>query len=243
MKSIAIIIPFFNEAERFTVEEYETSFAPYSELTFLLVNDGSSDGTGHLLNKLALKLSNVQVLHLEKNQGKAEAVRKGSLKLLDQGKFEFIGYFDADLATPLSQLTLFREAMQNPGNQLWFGSRIKRAGAEILRNPTRHYSGRVIATIVNIFILKIPIYDTQCGAKILTRKIASEVFENPFISRWFFDIEIVARLQQVYSRQELKKMIFEIPLTKWTEKGSTKIRVKDILLIPLHLIKIRMKYS
>jgi dolichyl-phosphate beta-glucosyltransferase len=64
----------------------------------------------------------------------------------------------------------------------------------IERKPLRHYLGRIVATIISLY-LKIRIYDTQCGAKILKREYAAHVFKDPFLSRWLFNVEILKRLQ------------------------------------------------
>ncbi len=241
MKNITLIIPCFNEEFRFPKQEFSEFFKKSEGINFLFVNDGSADNTKVILDLLS-EDENIQVIHLNENLGKAEAIRTGVLFALKNLDSEFIGYFDADLATPLEQLLLFQDAIGMPNRKVIYGSRIKRAGSTIDRNGFRHYSGRVIATIINIFILDIPVYDTQCGAKLISRSIAEDVFKEPFISRWLFDVEILGRLQNKYNQDELFSMVYEVPLTKWQEKGKTKIRVFDMLMIPIELMKIYRKY-
>lgn len=242
MKNITLIIPCYNEEFRFPIKEF-SEFCNISEgISFLFINDGSSDNTRGILDSLSKDKENIQVIHLEENIGKAEAVRAGVLFTIKNQGSKFIGYFDADLATPLEQLFLFQEAIRNSSRKVIYGSRIKRAGSNIERNGFRHYSGRVIATIINIFILNIPVYDTQCGAKLISTSIAKDIFKDPFISRWLFDVELLGRLQNKYDQKELISMVYEVPLTEWKEKGNTKIRILDILMIPLELMKIYNKY-
>lgn len=242
MKNITLIIPCYNEELRFPVKEFSEFYNIAEGISFLFINDGSLDNTGRILESLSEDKNNIHVIHLKENIGKAEAIRAGVLFTIKNQDSEFIGYFDADLATPLEQLFLFQEALRNPSRKVIYGSRIKRAGSTIVRNGFRHYSGRVIATIINIFILEIPVYDTQCGAKLISTSVAKDIFKEPFISRWLFDVEILGRLQNKYNQEELLAMVYEVPLTKWKEKGETKIRFLDIFKIPIELVKIYNKY-
>lgn len=241
MKKISIIIPCFNEEFRFPVKEFLEFYASGEDINFLFVNDGSKDKTKELLDSIALGRSSIQVLHLKQNLGKAEAIRSGVLFLKEENQ-DYIGYLDADLATPLNQLSLMREILGNTSLKVVFGSRIKRAGATIIRSSFRHYTGRVIATIVNNLILSIPVYDTQCGAKMISTPIAKDIFKDPFISKWLFDVELLCRLQKRYNRKDLTEMVYEIPLTQWMEKGNSKIKFRDVVLIPFHLFNIYRKY-
>lgn len=244
MKNLAIVLPCYNESERFSVDEIMEEINIFPEVHFLFVNDGSTDKTGKILEDLCKRKENSEVLHLKTNVGKGEAVRRGMLKLLSHSQYLYIGYFDSDFATPLNQLTLFFDHIKNnKKSQFLFGSRIKRAGAYIDRNQWRHYSGRIIATIINNSIVNIPIYDTQCGAKILTSNLARELFKEPFISKWLFDVELIARLQTKYSHREVLEMVYEIPLMIWEEKGNSKIKFKDVLQIPSQLLKINNRYK
>lgn len=242
--NLAIVFPCYNEGKRFSADLFLSEITHFPEVDFLFVDDGSIDDTFSILNELSKARKNIKVIKLNRNKGKAEAVRYGILNILTSDKYSHVGYFDADLATPLNQLTLFLEHLeQDNAHRILFGSRIKRAGATIQRNQIRHYSGRFITTLVNNSIVKIPVYDTQCGAKIMTVDLAKEVFYEPFISKWLFDIEIIARLQESYNYDQVIKMIYEVPLTVWIEKGNTKIRLKDLMRLPLQLLRIHWKYK
>src|SRR5690349_8563673 len=97
-----VVVPCYNEEHRLPVQAFE-EFVSSHDVEFLFVNDGSRDGTLKLLQSLAK--SNPQrfaVLDLERNRGKAEAVRRGILAAADR-KPDFVGFWDADLATPLDQ--------------------------------------------------------------------------------------------------------------------------------------------
>lgn len=235
MKTV-IIIPFYNEVERINLENFHQIFNGFQRYNFLLVDDGSSDKTIDILEQFKLKFSNIEVLKLERNVGKAEAIRSAVLSILDA---DFISYYDADLATPFLELDkLIQFSTQNPNYKMVMGARIKLIGNGVKRSLKRHYFGRIFATIVSQFVLKVPVYDTQCGAKVIDFKTAKQIFEKPFVSKWLFDVELLKRLQKTH---DLKKVVREIPLEEWEEIGNSKIRFSDFLKIPYELFKIYRK--
>lgn len=239
-KALLIIIPFFNEALRITPLELSATFTTYNNYTFLLVNDGSSDATATLLNDIKNTCTNVQVLHLAQNAGKAQAIRQGVLQP-GSAQYSYIGYMDADMATPVKEMDgIMHFATQNPHYTFIMGSRIKKMGNTIIRNTTRHYFGRFFATIVSNLIIKEPVYDTQCGAKIIATPLALQLFKDPFITKWLFDVELLLRFK--LSDINFSTKVYEYNLDTWIEKGHSKITLKDLLGFPVQLLKIYNRY-
>ena len=120
-------------------------------------------------------------------------------------------------------------------------SRIKRLGASVERNRKRHILGRVFSTFASI-ILKLPVYDTQCGAKIVCTSVIDDAFEHTFITKWLFDIEIIARLRNKYP-EKILHILFEHPITQWKDVSGSKLKLKHMLKVPFELIKIKRKYN
>ena len=235
---IVIVIPFYNEVARINLENFHQIFNGFPHYNFLLVDDGSSDKTIDVLEKFKSEFSTIEVLKLAKNVGKAEAIRSAVLSISDA---DFIAYYDADLATPFSELDkLIQFSVQNPNYKMVMGARIKLIGNGVKRSLKRHYFGRIFATIVSQFVLNVAVYDTQCGAKVIDYQIAKQIFEKPFISKWLFDVELLKRLQKIHN---LKEVVKEIPLEKWEEIGNSKIKVGDLLRIPFQLFQIYRKYE
>ena len=81
----------------------------------------------------------------------------------------------------------------------------------------------------------IPVYDSQCGAKIFTKDYAKKIFEKPMSTNWLFDIEILMRLDKLTI---VKESVFELPLNEWVHKSDSKIGFKDSLSIIKDLIKL-----
>lgn len=228
---IIIVVPCYNEEERLPVEEFRSYHALAENLRFLFVDDGSTDGTRRVIEELASENPvRFRAHSLEKNSGKAEAVRQGLLLALDEGA-ELVGFWDADLATPLDEIPRFLKAIESqPALEMAIGSRVSLLGREINRKRSRHYIGRAFATVASLW-LGIGVYDTQCGAKLFRdtptlRRILSKRFQ----ARWLFDVEILARYLQLLHRKGVgnpEKGIIEIPLHRWIDVKGSKVKATD----------------
>lgn len=238
MESTTLIIPCFNEADRL-------NFAPFEarkDIQFLFVNDGSTDNTTQVIQEAIAKnqSDHMELLSLEQNSGKAQAVRKGVLHLTENQsglkETQWVGFWDADLATPLEEIDNFFRYKELNGDVvgLW-GSRVYRLGASIRRSLKRHIFGRLFAWSIK-FLLNVDAYDTQCGAKVFHRSILQTAFEKPFISRWIFDVEILLRIGP--------KRLLECPVKSWIDVEGSKLNVAKVSLrILKDLFSIRSYYT
>jgi glycosyltransferase involved in cell wall biosynthesis len=242
MPKIYVVVPCYNEASRLPVDSFLKFGRMYPNVMFCFVNDGSTDSTINVLHQLQEQIpGSVLVLDNKVNQGKAETVRVGMTHIIQNTAAEYLSFLDADLATPIDEiLRLYEEQAKYQSAEMVLASRIKRLGANIDRSGIRHIMGRVMATFVSI-LFKIPIYDSQCGAKVIKRELAAEIFKEPFISKWLFDIELVIRARQFRNNQITH--LLEVPLNEWVEKGDSRIKLKDVLVFPYHLLKIRLHYK
>ena len=251
-----IVIPCYNEADRLNVAAFQEFAAERgrashgesadSDTGFLFVDDGSSDSTAQVLQSLHESCPNTfQALYLQRNSGKAEAVRQGMLRAFESDA-RYVGFWDADLATPLADIEQFAAVLDdNPTLQTVFGSRVNLLGRSVRRNLLRHYIGRVFATLAAA-VLRLGVYDTQCGAKLFRNTSENcEIFESPFLSRWIFDVEIVARLITRYrssSTPSIREVIFEYPLMRWDDVAGSKLTLFDFFVVGLDLWRINWHY-
>ncbi len=242
MQSKAIVVPCYNECGRLPFNKFVEYSSKYNDILFLFVNDGSNDDTRNLIHKIKeLSLGNIHVLSLPRNVGKAESVRKGINYIINEMSIEYVGFLDADLSTPLIEIGHMFEVISKNNYSMVIGSRIKRMGSNIERYFHRHYLGRIFATFASI-ILKINIYDTQCGAKIVKSDVASHIFKERFISKWLFDIEIIARTILLFGRKLAVRSIYEFPLTQWKHVSGSKLSFLSIVRAPIELLQIYLKY-
>jgi glycosyltransferase involved in cell wall biosynthesis len=245
MADTTIVIPCYNEADRLDVETFiaHTLFDPPHR--FLFVNDGSTDATLDVLRDLnAYDAERFEYLDLPQNGGKAEAVRRGVLAAMDRSP-RYVGYWDADLATPLDEIEPFRRILEDRDDlAIVLGARIRMLGRSIHRKPHRHALGRVFATAAS-WTLGLGVYDTQCGAKLFrVNEAARRAFEQPFITGWIFDVELLARMLVAHGDElpALEEAIFEQPLMRWEDVGGSKVRPRDFFKAFFELVAIYRTY-
>ncbi len=238
-----ITIPCYNEANRLPFSELVEDFSRSNWMYLCFVDDGSTDNTLDLLGVIKKQFPDrVLIIRWAQNRGKAEAVRTGILSSLQTFSPEFVGFLDADLATPLAEVERFLEiAGRFTAINMFSGCRFKRLGADIDRFWWRHYLGRIFATAASIS-LGLPVYDTQCGAKVFRSEEAAYLFREPFSSRWFFDVEIFARMIRRWGKSQAAKQIMEVPLEKWKDRSGSKVKFRTYLLGFVDLLKIHFLY-
>ena len=228
---LLLVVPCYNEAERFPVESFATFLETHPRFGLMLVNDGSRDDTMAMLTRLAARYpSQASVLDLQPNGGKAEAVRRGLLAAIERGP-GLVGFWDADLATPLDAVDLFERLLAGRPDIEWvIGARVKLLGRQVERQAVRHYLGRIFATAASV-TLGIPIYDTQCGAKLFRVTDAlRDSLEQRFGSRWVFDVELIGRFISRLAANgttDPSNRLYEYPLLKWVDVQGSKVKPTD----------------
>jgi dolichyl-phosphate beta-glucosyltransferase len=222
---VHVVVPCYEEGARLDRQAFSRFIGRQPDVVFTLVNDGSRDNTLEVLEEIrACHPNRVRVLDLPVNVGKAEAVRRGINAAVAEGP-AYVGYWDADLATPLESIPDLAKVLDDHQQiDIVLGARVLLLGRRIERKPMRHLAGRVFATGASL-TLGLPVYDTQCGAKILRRgPLVDKLFERPFNSRWIFDVEMIARyLQEGGTMQGL----YEASLPEWTDVAGSKVRPID----------------
>lgn len=244
MTHAIVVVPCFDEEKRLDVGTFRRFIADHDGIDFIFINDGSRDETLRVLESLRDDSpSRVSVLDLQPNRGKAEAVRNGMVAALER-KPDFAGFWDADLATPLDEIPIFVRILDtHPGINMVFGARVRLLGRDIRRHASRHYFGRIGATLISQ-TLQLAVYDTQCGAKLFRAgSDAMHVFSTPFLSRWIFDVEIVARYIRLWGRETASRAIYEYPVRVWHDVQGSKIRGRDFLRSLRDLRRIRRAYK
>ena len=242
LNEIAIIIPVYNEANRFDIKEFSFFAKNHSNIYWYFVDDGSTDLTNLLINQLkdSLPLVNIQLLKLETNQGKAEAVRTGVLCALSAHKYSYIGFIDGDLQIPLKQIPKLYKAVKSKAFDMAFSVRDFRRDFNVFKYRSVISYGMFFLN-KSILNFEIPIRDSQCGCKLFSAHVAELLFNDPFISNWLFDIEILLRYKK--SKHFSEGNIIQVPLQKLNKSRDSKLKILENLHLIFDFIKIKRSYQ
>ena len=244
---VVLVVPCHDEAARLRPDAFSAFARASPETRVLFVDDGSGDDTLTVLRALRDDHpERVDVLALPTNVGKAEAVRLGMLAGCDLDA-RFVAFWDADLATPLDHVAMFREVFASkPEVDMVFGARVGLLGRRIRRSMRRHYMGRVFATLASC-ALGMAVYDTQCGAKMFraTDELRA-VLRRPFETRWVFDCEMIGRYAALRRGRDgqmpVHESIYEFPLMRWEDVAGSKVRATDVVKMAWGLWRVRLRY-
>jgi glycosyltransferase involved in cell wall biosynthesis len=241
--TLIIVVPCFNESQRIPTNEFISFLKKDNHTKIVFSDDGSTDNTIQVLKEIQnSNKDKVFIVSSNQNQGKAEAVREGVLFCFRNDlDFDSIAYLDADLSTSLEEC-LFISNEINENILFSFGSRILKIDTNIERKLFRHLTGRIIATIISE-MLRITVYDTQCGCKVFKQSLAKEVFREKFISKWLFDVEIFYRIIHLYDRVKIQNISKEIPLKSWIAGAESKVKITYFFRMWFDLFFIYRKYN
>lgn len=221
--SQTVVIPAYNESFRIaaslrTVLDYLSKQDYTSDV--LLVDDGSTDDTAAAARSVMQDFPNLEVQSIS-HGGKAAAVLWG----LEHAAGDLVLFADADLATPITYLGPFRDAIEL-GADMVIGSREGETASRIGEPEFRHLMGRGFNAIVRILLLP-GIHDTQCGFKMFTAEARDRILPRLLLYRaqdgeinspkvTAFDVELLV----VARRLDLEIAI--VPVT-WTYGEQSKV--------------------
>ncbi len=241
IKSLSIIIPFFNEGDRISENLYKVKKFLQKNKTInfeiIYVNDGSSDTSEEKVKefkkKIKSKKSIIKLLNLRKNLGKGAALKYGVLKANNT----WILTTDIDLSVSLNQFKNWdKKGYINPqAKEIYFGSReLKNSVVK-----TKFYR-KVLGSFFRMFykfFLNVNLKDTQCGFKLYKKDIAKKIFSSLQSKKFEHDLEIVLLAKKNdYS-------IVELPI-KWVHKPGSKLHIIfDPIKMFFGIIKIWLKYK
>ncbi|MDI6757440.1 MAG: glycosyltransferase family 2 protein [Endomicrobiia bacterium] len=236
MINITVIIPAFNEEERLgpSVEKI-VSFLERQGKSYeiIIVDDGSTDKTLSVAEQFAAHDAGaVKVLKNEMNRGKGFSVKQG----VAAAAGELILFSDADLSTPMEELSSLEAALNATGAAVAAGSRAM-AGSKIIRHQPfyREFMGKVFNKIARLLTFG-GIKDSQCGFKLFRREAAKKLFLLSRIDGFAFDAEII------FLAQKKGYEVVEVPV-RWTNSPNTRVSaIRDSSRMFAELVKIRMNY-
>jgi hypothetical protein len=185
--SATLVIPAYLEAARLprTLPKVVAAFRDLS-VEVLVVDDGSPDATAQVAGQLLAELGDRgRVVRLPRHLGKGAAVRRG----LAEARGQQVLVTDGDLPYGLEAL-MRAQALLDAGQ------------CDVVAGERRAVAGRFwrrIASVVFRFLVRLlfdlPVADSQCGLKAMTRAVALELARDSAIDGFAFDVELLARAQ------------------------------------------------
>ena len=231
-KEISILLPAYNEALRIEncVKELERSVSAIStSYEIIVAEDGSTDGTDHILARLSTGNPNLSFLHSPARLGKGKAIKNA----LCLARGSIIVFMDVDLAASLEFLPrLVRSVREHEG--LAIGSRHVE-GSRVRRPVSRTLFSLTYNLCVRALFLD-GIRDHQCGFKAMSREVAEFLRDNTQSDGLFLDTEMILRC---------KKMGFQVVEVgvEWSEnrkRNESRIKLfQDAAKMGLDLLKFR----
>jgi glycosyltransferase involved in cell wall biosynthesis len=182
----------------------------------VVVDDGSTDRTRAVVEEACRTNPNVKLLPIDKNQGKAHAVRSG----FDAASGDVVMILDADMTVRPEDLPMFFAPIQNGTADFINGTRLiypMRTGAMRIVN----FIGNKIFCLILSWVIRQRVSDTLCGTKVLLKKCIPKMPVTG-VDRWGdFDL--------LFGAARMKLRIKEIPIYYQERKaGKSKMRaLKD----------------
>lgn len=219
-----LVVPCFRESGRIGtfLPALCAAMDALGSVRVLVVDDGSGAAEAGRMQALVEGLRRqhaclAPLLALPVNQGKGGAVCAGWAQA--EGA-DWLGFVDADgscTATEVTRLAALAFAQPAEETAALFASRIKMLGRTVRRLWQRHLLGRVFATLASE-LLNIPVYDSQCGLKLVPRPAYARIAADLQVRGFAFDVELLTALVDTGCR------VREVPID-WHETPGGKVRL------------------
>lgn len=226
---LEVVIPAFDEQDRLGATLRATadvlSSQPWSS-RIIVVDNGSTDRTLEVADEAAERFP-IRVIGCSR-QGKGAAVRRGILT----SPARWIGYCDADAATPAGLITPAMELLMT-GHPIVIGSRYCAGGRVVVRQSfLRRLGGRGFRSLSRRLVGDLS--DTQCGFKFFDADLARRLFAESHTTGFAFDLELLALARRA------NVPVVELPVDWYDQHGSTLRGARDGLRAYRELMGLRM---
>jgi dolichyl-phosphate beta-glucosyltransferase len=233
---VHLVIPAYNEGRR--LPNYlprlceALSKAPL-QWQITVVDDGSRENDSHGMQECVLLCGpQVRFHRLSANSGKGAAVYAGWDLHRES---EWLGLLDADGSIPPYEVVRLMSFLEkNDAPDALFCSRCKILGRTVERSWFRHLGGRLFATFVCV-ATGIPVYDSQCGFKLVRRECYEAVKSRLHEKRFAFDVELLVALT------ESGATVIEFPIDWYDVPGSKVHFFRDTVRMLATVIRLRIR--
>ena len=201
----------------------------FDSYEIIIIDDGSTDGTKKIIESIINK--NIKAVFVTKNSGKGNAIKQG---VLHSGG-NLIFFTDADMPYRLENFERAAKVFETENADCVIGNRDKYKKAYPF---FRRFFSNTLAFIVKL-VLKLDIYDTQCGFKGFKKSAAKRVFPMLTIDGFAFDIEAL----MLFEKFSYKIVPIDVELITHNQKTSSVNIFKDTIRIFFDLFKIKFNHK
>ena len=185
-----IIIPTFNEIDNIQ-KMIDTVFKLYPEVSLLIIDDGSPDGTADIVKKNQASYKNLHLIRRSGKLGLGTAYLTGFKWALERD-FQYVFEMDCDFSHDPKDISLLLDAAQS--NDLVIGSRYI-DGIRIINWPFKRLLLSYCASIYTRIITGISVLDVTGGFKCFNRSALEKLDFDKIISNGYsFQVELNFRL-------------------------------------------------
>jgi dolichol-phosphate mannosyltransferase len=222
-----VIVPTYNE--RFNIARLIPSIlAQDASLEILVVDDGSPDGTGAIVDAIAANNPRVHIIHREYKLGLGTAYLAGFRWALER-KYDLVFEMDADFSHNPERLPEFLEAIKDA--DLVLGSRYQDGHVNVVNWPMSRLFLSYAANIYARAITGLPIFDTTGGFKCFRRNVLESIDLSSVKSNGYaFQIEMSYRVWKRGFRLVEIPIIF-VDRTEGVSKMSKRIMREAIWMV------------
>jgi glycosyltransferase involved in cell wall biosynthesis len=211
---VSLVFPAYNEAEdieRSVHAALDELWKITPSFEVIIAEDGSTDGTAEIADRLAQKHSEVHHIHSGERLGRGGALNRA----FKEASGRILIYMDVDLATDIHKLGELVNAIRN-GADIATGSRLL-PDSNVKRSMRRSFASQSYNTLIRI-LFNSPVHDHQCGFKAFKRESLMGFIDEVEDRHWFWDTEVLIR----GARKGFN--IDEIPVD-WSEASGTKVKL------------------
>jgi len=219
---VSVVLPAYDEEG--TIEgtvrvslETLADFLPEGSFEVIVAEDGCSDRTPEIADRLAAEDPRVRHVHSDERLGRGGALERA----FEAARGGTLVYYDTDLATEMGHLEELVESIRTEGYDVATGSR-RMPGARQPRETERGVASDGYNTLVRL-VLRSDLRDHQCGFKAFDREALFALLPDVRDEHWFWDTELLVKAQR--RGYDVK----EFPV-EWEPRGDTKVDlVRDVL--------------
>jgi dolichyl-phosphate beta-glucosyltransferase len=240
---LSVVIPAYNEERRIgpALDSVIAYLGAREQATeFIVVSDGSTDGTARVVDAARSQAVEFPQLRMEliayrPNAGKGRAVRTGVLATTGT----FVAFLDADLSTPVEEIDRALQYLDGASrggagtHDVVIASRaVEGAHIQQAQPAYRRWSAKFFGVLRDRIVGIRGFHDTQCGLKVFKGNVARGIFARQRIDGFMFDVETV------FIAQRLGLSIVEMGV-RWTDVSESKVKLSSGLRLIPDLVRIR----